>query len=56
MPKTKVSHPSKERVRDYMDRRTHAEDDDPPPTPQEVRDQLGWHVVSDWDMQDGIEE
>lgn len=53
---TKTTKPSKSAVREYMDRRTHAEHDDPPPTPQEVRDQLGWHVVNDWDMQDGIAE
>lgn len=42
---TTTTKPTKQRVREYMDRRTHAEHDDPPPTPQEVRDQLGWNLI-----------
>ncbi len=35
-----ISHPSKEQVRAYMWRREHAHL--PPPTPAEIRRQLGW--------------
>lgn len=38
-----TTHPSKQIVRDYMDKRTLA--DDPPPTPDEVRRQLGWDLI-----------
>jgi len=40
---TAVSRPSKERVRDYMDRRTH--ETDPPPTPADIRRELGWELL-----------
>lgn len=33
----------KQLVRDYMDRRTHSED--PPPTRDEIRKQLGWDLI-----------
>lgn len=38
-----ATHPTKELVRAYMAKRTH--DESPPPSPQQVRDQLGWHLV-----------
>lgn len=41
---TDMTHPSKETVREYMERRTHAPLD-PPPTPDEIRRQLGWHLI-----------
>jgi len=41
---TDTTKPSKETVREYMERRTHAPLD-PPPTPDEIRRQLGWHLV-----------
>lgn len=37
---TTVSHPPKERVRAYLAERTRAES--PPPTPDDIRTQLGW--------------
>jgi hypothetical protein len=42
-----VTHPTKEQVRAYMLAREHAHR--PPPTPEEIRRQLGWHVVSEPD-------
>ena len=41
MPST--THPTKQLVRDYMDARTRS--DDPPPTPAEIRRQLGWDML-----------
>ena len=41
---TKVTHPDKHKVRDYMERRTHDEHE-PPPSPQEVREILGWRLI-----------
>ncbi len=35
--------PSKEAVRAYLERRT--QDMQPPPTPEEIRRQLGWGLV-----------
>lgn len=35
--------PSKQLIRDYMDSRTRS--DDPPPTPAEIRRQLGWDML-----------
>ena len=40
----RVTHPTKEQVRAYMMAREHAHR--PPPPPEEIRRQLGWHVVS----------
>jgi len=37
------TYPLKQIVRDYMDKRTQT--DDPPPTPEEIRRQLGWHMM-----------
>ena len=34
----------KELVREYLERRTHAPLE-PPPTPDEIRQQLGWHLI-----------
>ncbi|WP_166454783.1 hypothetical protein [Duganella aquatilis] len=41
---TDTTKPTKECVREYMDRRTH-EPLDPPPTGDEIRRQLGWHLL-----------
>lgn len=40
MSTTTTSHPPKHLVREYLERRT--KDANPPPTPEEVRRQLGW--------------
>jgi hypothetical protein len=39
-------HPTKEQVRAYMHQRQHAFDRRPPPMPEEIRRQLGWHCGS----------
>lgn len=38
-----ATHPSKEAVRAYLADRNKAES--PPPSPQQVREQLGWHMI-----------
>jgi hypothetical protein len=38
-----ATHPSKQLVRDYLQRR--ARDARPPPTPDEIRRELGWALV-----------
>ena len=43
MTKTKTTRPSKQAVRDHMERRTHQED--PPPSPEEIRRELGWELI-----------
>lgn len=40
---TQVTHPTKQLVRDYLDARTRS--DDAPPTPAEIRRQLGWDLL-----------
>jgi hypothetical protein len=40
---TQTTHPTKQLVRDYMDERTKS--GDPPPTPEEIRSELGWHLL-----------
>ena len=45
MMTTQTSHPSKEVVREYLERRT--SEVEPPPTPEEIRRQLGWGLVMD---------
>ena len=40
---TQANHPSKYLVRAYMERRSH--EVKPPPTPEEIRRQLGWGMV-----------
>ncbi|WP_167399975.1 hypothetical protein [Massilia violaceinigra] len=42
---TQTTKPDKRQVRDYMDRRTHPEQDDPPPTPADIRRELGWGLI-----------
>ena len=41
---TDTTRPTKETVREYLERRTHAQLD-PPPTTDEIRRQLGWHLL-----------
>lgn len=41
----RIVHPSKEQVRAYMVEREAARR--PPPTPAEIRRQLGWHLEAD---------
>lgn len=36
--------PSKEEIRQWMEQRQQAHN--PPPTPEEIRRQLGWHLVT----------
>lgn len=42
-----TSHPPKHLVREYLERR--AKDPTPPPTPEEIRRQLGWGMLMDGD-------
>jgi len=42
---TDTTHPTKESVRAYMARRTRAAPE-PPPSPEEIRRQLGWHLIA----------
>jgi len=46
----KIPNPDKHVVRGYMDRRSHERT--PPPTPEEIRRQLGWGVVDDKRIRD----
>lgn len=40
---TQVTRPTKQLVRDFTDERMRAAD--PPPTPEEIRRQLGWYML-----------
>lgn len=40
---TTTTKPDKRRTREWLDNRTHSED--PPPTPDEIRRQLGWALA-----------
>ena len=40
---TTTSKPPKHLVREYLERRTH--EAEPPPTPEDIRRQLGWRIV-----------
>ncbi len=40
---TQANHPSKEVVREYLERRSQAAA--PPPPPEEIRRQLGWGLM-----------
>ena len=37
--------PDKRNMHACMDQRTHPEQDDPPPTPDDIRRELGWGVL-----------
>lgn len=41
---TQTTHPPHHLVREYMERRTHSPE--PPPTPEEIRRQLGWTLIA----------
>ncbi|WP_174999424.1 hypothetical protein [Rugamonas aquatica] len=41
---TDTTHPTKEAVREYIARRTQ-QSREPPPAPEEIRRQLGWHLL-----------
>lgn len=41
---TQTTKPDKQAVRDYFERRTHQQSD-PPPTPDEIRRELGWDLI-----------
>jgi hypothetical protein len=40
---TQVTQPSKAKVREWLDQRTHSHE--PPPTSEEIREQLGWNLI-----------
>jgi len=40
---TQVNSPSKYAIRQYLERRSHSMT--PPPSPEEIRRQLGWQLV-----------
>ncbi len=40
---TQTTKPPKERTREYLESRTHSED--PPPTPEQIRRELGWNLI-----------
>ncbi|WP_166454790.1 hypothetical protein [Duganella aquatilis] len=42
---TQTTHPSKEAVRRLLQQRR--ADHTPPPTPERIREQLGWHLLTD---------
>jgi hypothetical protein len=43
-----INHPPKHLVREYLERRSH--DPKPPPTPEEIRRQLGWGMLLQADL------
>ncbi|MCG2586510.1 hypothetical protein [Massilia sp. TS11] len=44
---TQTTHPSKETLQQYLERRHQA--NEVPPTPDRVREQLGWHLSGNKD-------
>jgi hypothetical protein len=38
-----TTHPNKEEVRQFMAKRR--EESEPPPSPERVREMLGWHLI-----------
>ena len=51
---TQTTHPTKQLVRDYMDSRTRS--DDPPPTSDEIRRQLGWFMLPQNRQPDSLDQ
>jgi hypothetical protein len=45
---TAMKHPTKHLVREYLERR--AREQKPPPTPEEIRRQLGWGMLMPADL------
>ena len=41
---TKITKPPKALVREWMERRTH-QNESPPPTPEDIRRELGWNLL-----------
>ena len=52
---TQTTKPSRESVRDYMERRTHAPLE-PPPDAEEIRRQLGWYLLPENKRPDQVEK
>jgi len=52
MSMSTTSHPPKHLVREYLERR--ARDTQPPPSPEEVRRQLGWAMLMQADDKAGV--
>jgi len=50
---TQANHPSKYAIRQYMERRSH--ETLPPPSPEEIRRQLGWGLLLFDDKMDRAE-
>jgi len=48
---SEIQHPPKQLVREYLERR--ARDSAPPPTPEEIRRQLGWGFLTPADREMG---
>lgn len=46
--------PTKQQVREWMESRTHQPE--PPPTPEEIRRQLGWELFPELRRPDRIEQ
>lgn len=49
---TKTTKPTPRMIRDWLESRTHAPDDEPPPSPEDIRRLLDWHVVPDGELKD----
>lgn len=45
---TLTTHPTKEQVREWQQQRI--KEHTPPPTPAQVREQLGWHMLQTLDI------
>jgi hypothetical protein len=43
----KTTRPDKVSVREWLDRRTHPQQEDPPASLEEIREQLGWRLIPD---------
>ena len=42
---TQTTKPDKVTVREWLDRRTHPQQDDPPPSPDEICRELQWELI-----------
>lgn len=49
-----TTRPTREAVRDWLDERTRA--DDAPPSPEEIRRQLGWDLIPENKRPDQVEK
>lgn len=50
-----ATHPDKKKLREWLARRTAPEQEDPPPSLEEIRRQLGWDLIRDDQSQEGKE-